>query len=205
MTALRTPDDLLLIGSVQTRQSLHITDVDDVKGEVYGRCVPYEQEVELLPGLVESFARGAFGSQPSARDHWARVQLRWAHATDEVPLGKAVQLEEKTDGLYGRYAFNQILRQQPGTRAWEVWESLAAGDMEDLSVGFRVKKEPTLTVQDEIVHLHRGKDSSYLIEVSVVPSGAYGSLAKVSAMRDTRQLWRDEWAARIERLRYDRD
>lgn len=202
--AATAPQDLLLIGSVQTRQTVHVTDVDDAKGEIYGRCVPYDTEVELMRGLSEVIEFGAFGSQPAAKDHWARVQLRWAHATDEVPLGKAVQLDEKRDGLYGRFGFNQALRQQAGTKAWQVWQSLHAGDMEDLSVGFRVKKEPVLTIDGDDIRVTRQKDSAHLIEVSVVPSGAYGSLAKVSSMRDARQAWHDGWAARIAALRYSR-
>jgi len=193
--------DLLTVGSVQVRQTLHVDDVDTDKGEIYGRCVPYDEPTVLAAGISEVFERGAFGSQPSAADHFARIQLRWAHATDEVPLGRAVALEDAPDGLYGRFGFNTRLRGEPGTRAWQVWESLKAGDMRELSVGFRVKREPVVSEEPGSLLVTRQGDSCHLVEVSVVPSGAYGQSAQVLAVRDTRQAWRDGWAARIARIK----
>jgi len=195
------PGDLMQVGSVQVRQSLHVQDVDDDKGEIYGRVIPFEKVVELMRGLSEVLERDAFGSQPSAVDHYARVQLRWAHATDEVPLGRATHLEALNDGLYGRWRFNNELRTAEGTRAWQVWQSIKSGDMTELSAGFRVKREPIITEVDGGLLITRQRDSCHLVEGSIVPSGAYGQDAVLLAVRDTRQAWRDGWAARIARLR----
>lgn len=193
------PDQL--VTGLQCRQSLKVHDIDAAKGLLTGRCVPYDEPTELWGGLWEVFSRGAFGAQVKARDHWARVQLRWAHATDEVPLGRATSLQDREDGLWGVFQWNLRLLRREGSRAWEVWQSLDEGDLTDLSIGFRTLKPPIVTEDDDRILVTRGKDSCHLEETSVVPSGAYGPAATVASLRAAHDTWREEWTARIDALR----
>jgi uncharacterized protein len=170
-----------------------VDSVDAEHGVIAGIAVPYESPTKIGGGMTEVISRHAFGRQ-ATKAAAARVQLRWAHQTGEVPIGRCTRLEDREDGLWAEFAITPALRDQPGSRAWEVHQSLMDGALTDLSVGFRSLRN----------HMEEGGQfrhvRCHLVEVSVVPEGAYRE-AKVASVRDVDGAWRDSWAARIRELR----
>jgi len=170
-----------------------VEQVNPEAGVVAGLVVPYEAPTKLGGGMSEVISRHAFGKQTS-KAAARRVQLRWAHQTQEVPIGRCTNLEDREDGLWAEFSITPALRDQPGSRAWEVHQSLMDGALTDLSVGFRSMRN----------HMEEGgllrHARCHLVEVSIVPEGAYKE-AKVASVRDVDGLWRDQWLRRIESLR----
>jgi HK97 family phage prohead protease len=166
--------------------------VDADAGVIAGYAVPYEQPTNIAGAnqvlTSEVISRHAFGRQAN-KAAAARVQLRWAHQQAEVPIGRCTKLEDREDGLWAEFQLTPALRDQPGSRAWEVHQSLLDGALTDLSVGFRSVRNR----MDGDVFRH---DRCTLVEVSVVPEGAY-KLAKVASVRDVDGLWRESWLRRI--------
>lgn len=145
----------------------------DGDGEFTGRAVPYGLEVELFPGLREVFRRGAFAAQ--MKDP-GRVKVAYRHG--EI-IGRAVELEERDDGLWvrGRISDDADL---PDAR--KALAQLRSGLIDELSVGFQPIKGGMTVTDDDKGTLWEHKRAA-LREISVVPWGAYGRKAKVSAVR----------------------
>ena len=142
-------------------------------GTITGRAVPYGHTVELRPGLFEVFARGAFKN--AAKDP-GRVKIAYEHGQ---VIGHMTDLEERDDGLWftGRISDNPAIPEAARARAM-IDEGLA----DEMSVGFRTVKGGTHaeTTDHGTRYMHT---RAQLLEVSLVPWGAYGREATLARSR----------------------
>ena len=165
-----TLDDFASDG-LQVRAARGFTLEDD--GEFTGRAVPYGHPTELMPGLREVFRRGAFAAQ--VKDP-GRVKIAYRHGDI---IGRAVDLEEREDGLWLR---GRIMAHDDRPLARQALADLRDGLIDELSVGFAPVKGGTTVTEDDLGVLWEQTRAS-LREVSVIPWGAYGRKAKVTAVR----------------------
>ena len=173
--------------SHQIRSSLELRD-DDGAGDgrtLIGRAVPFDVELDVWDfwdDYTEVFRRGAFAK--TIRDRAKPVPLLVHHNRRELGIGKAVDLEERDDGLWA--AFHLAATE----RADEVLELVREDVISGLSIGF----EPI----DGGDRTTRGKDREppadtdlverlevRLHEVSICNFPAYDT-AGVSAVRSAR-------------------
>ncbi|GAA4518379.1 HK97 family phage prohead protease [Actinoallomurus oryzae] len=129
---------------------------------IFGLAVPYGVVSEVNDGYGpyrEQFAPGAFTRSIRERGH--KVKLFVQHATERLPIGRAVELDERADGLHAAFS---VARTRDGDEALEL---VAAGVVDGFSVGFaslRDRKEADKTVT---------RVEASLREVSLVHSPAY--------------------------------
>jgi HK97 family phage prohead protease len=143
-------------------------------GLIRGRAVPYGHTIELRDMLRERFDMGAFSRQSKAPH---RVKLCLEHGQ---VVGAMSELEERADGLYfaAKLSDNPAIPDAARFRAM-VDEGLA----DELSVGFQTVAGGTTveTAQDgAATYVHR---RARLLEVSLVPWGAYGREATLARSR----------------------
>jgi HK97 family phage prohead protease len=142
-------------------------------GTITGRAVPYGHTVELRPGLFEVFARGTFKN--AVKDP-GRVKIAYEHGQ---VIGHMTGLEERDDGLWftGRIVDNPAIPEAARARAM-----IAEGLADEMSVGFRTVKGGTHSEATD--HGTRYTHTrAQLLEVSLVPWGAYGREATLSRAR----------------------
>lgn len=152
----------------------------DAEGRISGRAVPYGHTVELAPGLLEVFTRGTF---KNATKDPSRVKIAYEHGQI---IGHMTALEERDDGLWfdGRISRSPDIPEAARARAM-----IAEGLADEMSVGFRTVKggthHETSNAGTKYTHTR-----AQLLEVSLVPWGAYGRAATLSRARlvDTDQL-----------------
>ncbi len=140
---------------------------------VCGIAAPFNKRFDT-GDYVEEFARGAFAK--SIADRGDKIPLLEGHRQDAMPLGRAIHLEERSDGLYAEFLISRT------GRGDEALQLARDGVMHSFSVGFvpvRDKRRTTadgrpLVVRDEVKLHHVGL-------ISEVP--AYDD-AKVLAVRD---------------------
>jgi len=193
---MKLPDAIDGAGTLFRRQVVHIEAVDAAAGVMEGRAVPYDQRIELLPGVFERFESGAFAAQVGAKDQHARVKLLYSHDTSIVPLGRASVLSESAGGLDIRFQWNMRLVEEPGSQARQAFISVAEGDLEDLSIGFTAKSTRVERDGDSMTLVRR---RAHLAEVSLVPYGAYGKAAQLTSLRNE-DTWREGWLEKIAAL-----
>jgi HK97 family phage prohead protease len=133
---------------------------------VVGIAVPYDVEQRIGSNLVEVFRKGVFRDVTRAAN---RVKLLYQHKTD-APIGRAVMLEEREEGLYGEF---RISKTEAGDEALEL---IRDGVLSNLSVGFQPLKDEK---RGGIVN----RIKAHLAEVSLVTFGAYGDAANIVAVR----------------------
>ncbi|MCL1871952.1 MAG: HK97 family phage prohead protease [Promicromonosporaceae bacterium] len=177
-------------------------EVRDADGhhELYGVCVPYGVETRKAPtARPERFRFGAFAAAIAAA---AKIRLTDEnHAAGRRPVGVATQLEERRDGLHGRFRFYET---DEGRNAYaNVLEQTYGG----LSIGFAC-------VKDAVVAGVREVQEARLFHVSLVDEPAYEAAQIVSvrsaaeyaeAMHFERPAWVDEvddtsYSLRVRRL-----
>ncbi|WP_169812633.1 phage major capsid protein [Nocardia acidivorans] len=145
---------------------IHYRTVDCVRADsdgrtIYGRVVPYGEPAEIRESGVtytERFAPGAFSR--SIAERGGKVRLFAVHETRRLPIGRATELTEQADGLYGSFA---VAATREGDDALELVRS---GIVDAFSIGFRPirqRHESGVTVRTEAA----------LIEVSLVGMPAY--------------------------------
>jgi uncharacterized protein len=129
---------------------------------IHGRIVPYGEVAEVSDGgprYRERFDPGAFTRSITERAH--KVRLHAMHETRRLAIGKATQLEERSDGVYGSFL---VARTRDGDDALELVDSGVVGGF---SIGFTPIKERRER-DGTVVRLEAA-----LREVSLVNEGAY--------------------------------
>lgn len=172
----------LVMDPAQTylRAAATVESVDLDAGVIDAKLVPYEVEADLGGGLHEVFAPGAFSA---AVGNPSRVKVTDQQHNRAVNIGKAIELRDQPDGLYGR------LRIVDTSAGRDVMVLLREKVLEELSVEFRpIRRKFDLVrrgANDMLVRHHKAE----LVGVSPVGAGAYGDQARVllvrSAERDT--------------------
>lgn len=155
---------------------LEVRDAGGGTHELVGLCVPYDvPTTKVAGGRAEVFRHGAFAGVVGDR---AKVRLRdQNHELRSRPVGTAVQLEERQDGLYGRFRFYNT----PEGRA--AYENVREETYGGLSVGF-------VSVRDRQTPTGREVLEARLHHVSLVDTPAYED-AKVLAVRHADEAAQD--------------
>jgi len=166
----------LLVDPTQTylRAAAVVEAVDLDAGIVEAKLVPYEVEADLGGGLHEVFTRGAFAA---ALGNPARIKVTDQQHNRAVNIGKALQLRDEEDGMYGR------LRIADTSAGRDVLTLLREEVLTELSVEFRPQKHGhTITRRgsNDILVRH---NKAELVGVSPVGAGAYGDAARVLMVR----------------------
>lgn len=167
MTVMFDPDQ------VQVRSA--VVEAVDESGMVEAKIAAYEVEAELVDGLTEVFTRGAFAA---AVGNPSRVKVSDQGHQRQVVIGHAVELRDEDDGLYGR------LRIAETSHGRDVLALLRAGSLTELSVEFRPQKRHMQMVRRDGGDLLVRHDKAILMGVSPVGAGAYGTAARVLAVRE---------------------
>lgn len=135
-------------------------------GRITGRAVPYGVTMEIVPGMRETFRRGAFRRQ--AKDP-ARVKVCYRHGD---VIGQVDDLDERDDGLYFTGTVPDDL--MPAQLRHHL--------VDELSVGFNAVNGGThITEIDGVTHVEHRR--ARLMEISVVPWGAYERHATLQRAR----------------------
>lgn len=143
-------------------------------GRIAGRAVPYGVTIELMPGLFERFNEGTFSRQ--VKDP-SRVKICLEHG--EV-VGKADMLEERADGLWFAGSVSASTDIPEARRA----RALLDEDLiDELSIGFQGVKDGTKSETREDGSTLWDHVRARLLEISLVPWGAYGRGATLSRSR----------------------
>lgn len=105
---------------------------DSAGRTLYGRLVPYDVFSTVSDDgrrfYQERIAPGAFERSIAERGHKLRLFVQ--HDTRKMPIGKAVELEERADGLHGSFALAR-------TRdAEDALELVSSGTVDGFSIGF---------------------------------------------------------------------
>lgn len=174
MTMIETAEPLVDPGQTYQRDAATVEAVDPDAGLIEVKIVPYEREADLGGGLHEVFTAGAFSA---AVGNPKRCKVTDQQHNRAVVVGEAVELRDEGDGLYGKIKISD-------TRAGrDVLTLLRDGVLEELSVEFRPmvrKHEIVRRAPDDILVRHHKAE---LVGVSPVGAGAYGSDARVLALR----------------------
>lgn len=133
---------------------------------VFGKLAPFGEVVEITEmgrSYQESFERGAFARTIAERG--GKVKLLVNHDRGaRLPIGRAVELVERVDGLHGSFA---VANTRDGDESLELVRS---GVVDSFSIGFRPirdRQRAGVTVRTEVA----------LYEVSLVGFPAYEGAA----------------------------
>lgn len=138
--------------------------------KIHGRAVPYDRIIQLMPGVYEVFEEGAFARQ--AKDP-SRVKICLEHG--EV-VGKIKELQEHTEYLF----FAGEVSRNPAIPEAMRAQALIDDDLiDEMSIGFQTVKDGTKIEEYEDGMLLR-HSRARLLEISLVPWGAYGREATLS-------------------------
>jgi uncharacterized protein len=141
---------------------------------VFGRVAPFDELADINENgrrFREIIRRGAFARTITERGP-ERVKLLALHDNRRLPLGRAVELREASDGLYGSFRVSKTVA---GDEALELIHDRA---LDAFSVGFSVPKQGDRWSRDGVRELL----SVRLHEVSLVTQPAYAS-AMVAGVR----------------------
>lgn len=147
--------------------------IDPEAGTVLVRAAPYGVEAQVGPNLWEQFHRGTFGAAAAAPH---RVKLFVNHAPNAVPVGRALSIEDRRDGVWAQLKFSNT------AAATEARELAADGTLDQVSVEFRAIPEG-YTWRNTRDGTHVKHTRAQLIGVALVPQGAYGDDAFVAQVR----------------------
>ncbi|AYJ47510.1 HK97 family phage prohead protease [Rhodococcus sp. P1Y] len=172
------------------RLELRSDDVDE--RIISGIAAPFDSPAEINSyegQFTETIRYGAFRKTIAERGE--RVKLLGLHDRSRMPLGRAVLLEERAEGLYAEF---RVSRTQSGDEALEL---VRDGSLDHLSIGFR----PISEVWDR-TRTKRTLTEVALAEVSLVLEGAYGDAAAVTGSRsaDTHTLTSEAATRRLRLL-----
>jgi len=159
------------------------------------RAVPYDYETQIDEHMFEAFEKRAFARAVKDPE---RCKLWLRHSVDGGRIvGQALKVEDRDDGLWLETRVSK-------TPAGDELLTLADdGVLDEASIEFAPIREAMIVRRrgEDLVVRHR---RAHLKGVAVVPHGAYGRQALVTAVRDdrpdpeeTREHQRAEWLNRL--------
>jgi HK97 family phage prohead protease len=174
MTELVLPPELI-DGDIQIRRAaVKVEDITE-EGIVECRIMPYEHEIELIPGLREVVTRGAFSS---ACGNPSRVKVSDQGHQRQVIIGHAVELRDEPKALFGK------LKIADTAAGRDVLTLLRGGTLTELSAEFRPQEKFWRRTQHPAGGRLWRHDRATLVGVSPVGQGAYAQEARVLAVRE---------------------
>jgi HK97 family phage prohead protease len=190
----RTNEDEEPLGPRIETRAFEISDME-VRSEgdgrtLIGRAVPYNRVAALGNGRRERFAFGAFSRQVrSGQSH--RVNMYQSHRrrlAGDFPIGKTVDLEERSDGLWGIW---RMMRSTEADAALEVVrDKLVTG----LSVGFSSPEGGTVRCRDGVDEVRNARlDHMCLTDVPIYEDAEVMAIrAQLLNEPDPLEPWRRE-------------
>lgn len=176
----------LLAAEAQVRAAT-VVDVDTDRGTIEALMVTYEHRAQIDHDLFEVFTRGAFGSAIAAPH---RVKVSNQGHDMKVTIGRAVELREESDALYGR------LHIADTAAGRDVLTLMREEILDELSIEFVPQKRYMKVEKLPEGGLLVRHDRAVLKGISPVAHGAYGRGSRVLAVRA--QSLYDEAAAQRE-------
>ena len=183
----------LLAAESQVRAAT-VVDVDTDRGVIDAKIVPYEQRAQIDHDLWEVFTRGAFASAVSSPH---RVKVSNQQHDMKVTIGRATELREESDGLYGRLKIADTAAGRDVLTLLRADEEDGLAYLDELSIEFMPQKRYMKVEKLPEGGLLVRHDRAVLKGVSPVSHGAYGRGSRVLAVRA--QSMFDEQAAEQER------
>ena len=163
----------LLAAEAQTRAAT-VVEVDTERGIIDALMVTYERRAQIDHDLFEVFTRGAFASAVSAPH---RVKVSNQGHDMRVTIGRAVELREESDALYGR------LHIADTAAGRDVLTLIREEILDELSIEFMPQKRYMKVEKLPEGGLLVRHDRSVLKGISPVAHGAYGRGSRVLAVR----------------------
>lgn len=163
----------LLAAESQVRAAT-VVSVDADQGTIDALIISYEQRAQIDFDLFEVFTRGAFASAVSAPH---RVKVSNQQHDMKVTIGRATELREESDGLYGR------LRIADTAAGRDVMTLLREDILDELSIEFVPQKRYMKVEKLADGGLLVRHDRAVLKGLSPVAHGAYGRGSRVLAVR----------------------
>lgn len=163
----------LLAAESQVRAAT-VVSVDADQGTIDALIISYEQRAQIDFDLFEVFTRGAFASAVSAPH---RVKVSNQQHDMKVTIGRATELREESDGLYGR------LRIADTAAGRDVLTLLREDILDELSIEFVPQKRYMKVEKLADGGLLVRHDRAVLKGLSPVAHGAYGRGSRVLAVR----------------------
>ena len=175
---------------VQHRRAM-IDELDQEERIISMRAIPYNVETRLAPGLVESFAPGAF---KAAMKDQKRYHLWMGHSDVGGHLtGRTETVEDRDDGLW-------LETRVSATPAGDELLTLVRdGVLQEASIEFAPLADWYTQTQRGADVVWRHKRAKFL-GVAMVPRGAYGREAMVASVRDVREQARESAVAHLRSL-----
>jgi HK97 family phage prohead protease len=167
------PTNTLLDAEAQTRAAT-VVEVDTERGIIDALMVTYEQRAQIDHDLFEEFTRGAFASAVSAPH---RVKVSNQGHDMRVTIGRAVELREESDALYGR------LHIADTAAGRDVLTLIREEILDELSIEFMPQKRYMKVEKLPDGGLLVRHQRAILKGISPVPHGAYGRGSRVLAVR----------------------
>lgn len=178
----------LRAGAVQHRSAV-VQDVDEAKGEIYMRAIPYGVEQDIGADILETFQPGAFAR--SAKEP-ARMSLWSGHGGPLV--GRGLEAEDKPDGLWLRMKLGRT------QAARDAVLDLVDGIASDPSIEFRPMRD-FMRIEQRGMGYRVDHRRAHALGVALVPDGAFHGSAFVASVRDAEgdraaeeaRLWFESW------------
>lgn len=193
MTALMIPDDVAETYVGLQYRSATVESLDEEERIIRMRAVPYDVETRLAENLVEVFDKATFAK---ATQDPARVKLFYGHSTEGGKVvGQAVTVEDRADGVWLE---TRVSRTDSGE---ELLTLAKDGVLDEASIEFAPMRDFMVVRRrgsDVVVRHRRG----HLRGVAIVPAGAYGRHAIVTAVRDMSAKLAEEKVARLRLLNH---
>lgn len=172
---------------IETKASAPVLDVKAVgdKGEIEGYASTFGGEPDSYGDVI---AKGAYAETLAAhKSRGTMPKMFWQHDPNE-PIGRWLDADEDDRGLKVHGRLNMGVQ-----RGREAYELLKAGDIDGLSIGYRIK-EYSVDTETDVWTLEKLD----LLEVSVVSIGAnaHATVEAVKAGREKRARI-DELVARV--------
>lgn len=175
-------EPVIEIGKTYTREATAVVqEVDVDHGIVEAKIVPYEVECDLGGGVHEIFSRGAFAA---AVGNPSRCKVTDQQHTRSVVVGKAIQLRDEHDGLYGRLRIADTAAGRDLLTLMRKGPDDEPAVLDELSVEFQPQARGYVVTRRGENDLLLRHNKATLVGVSPVGAGAYGSNARVLAVRD---------------------
>jgi HK97 family phage prohead protease len=163
----------LLAAEAQTRAAT-VVDVDTDRGTIDALLVTYGQRAQIDHDLFEEFTRGAFASAIAAPH---RVKVSNQQHDMKVTIGRAVEIREESDAVYGR------LHIADTAAGRDVMTLLREEILDELSIEFLPQKRYMKVEKLPEGGLLVRHERAVLKGVSPVAHGAYGRGSRVLAVR----------------------
>jgi HK97 family phage prohead protease len=163
-----------LINAESQTRAATVVDIDTDRGTIDALLVSYGMRAQIDHDLYEEFSRGAFASAVAAPH---RVKVSNQQHDMKVTIGRAVEIREEGDGVYGR------LHIADTAAGRDVMTLLREEILDELSIEFLPQKRYMKVEKLPEGGLLVRHDRAVLKGVSPVAHGAYGRGSRVLAVR----------------------